>query len=95
MFARIQQVVVKKGYGNEAEANKQGERVSTLTHAAMKNKATFAGRLNVFLPAMVYQAEGNRLVAFIGLLEIIEMMAADSEVSDTVANMESQQLMKD
>lgn len=88
-------MVVKKGYGNQAEANKQSERVSTLTYGAMKSNKNYAGHLNVFLPAMVYQAEGNRLVAFIGLLEIIDMMALDKEVSDTVANMEPQLLMKD
>ena len=95
MFARIQQVVVKKGYGDQAEANKQGGRVSTLTYGAMKSQTNYAGHLNVFLPAMVYQAEGNRLVAFISLLEIIDMLAMDSEASETLGKLDPQQLMKD
>ena len=80
----------------ELEAEKQSLKVSGITFAAAKRHAVYAGHLPTYMPTMTYQHEGNRLVAFIDLDDLMQVFASETGLDPgTVQKEDMPKLLQD
>ena len=80
----------------ESEAEKQSLKVSGITFASAKRHAVYAGHFPTYMPTMTYQHEGNRLVAFIDLEDLLQVFAAETGLdAHTVAHEDVPKLFQD
>ena len=66
--------------GSEQDANTQGSKISTMQFAAMRKQSTYTGHLGVTFSSLVYQLEGNRLVAFLNITDLIDIVGLHTDI---------------
>ena len=81
----------------EQQAQKQSDFMNGISFAASKPGTKYVGHLPLPLPTLTYQFQGNRLVAFVNVMDLLELIVSDEcgKFGDTVTSDKAPAMLQD
>ena len=70
-------------------------KVQTIHYAAMQQSTSSIGLFSPCLPSMVYQLDGNRLIALVSLDDLLDTLSNEDDLSEQLQNAEPSVILED